>query len=64
MKKILCGFIILLSLTGSLTATQVSCEKEEAALCEKTYVTSSQIHFSESSFFVEIDGLWIQPAYG
>ncbi len=30
--------------------------------CEKTYVTPNQLCFTESSFFVEIDSLWVQPA--
>jgi hypothetical protein len=37
------------------------CTEEGAISCEKTYVALKQLHFTESSIFVEIDSIWVQP---
>ncbi len=35
---------------------------EEIAFCEKTYVAPSQLYFTESSLFIEVEpDIWLQP---
>lgn len=52
----------ILSLLFSFSFFTLGLFAEESFIpCEKTYVHPDQIHFTESSLFVQMNDLWIQP---
>lgn len=55
MRTIFAVFVFFSSMVISLSA-------EEIIPCNPTYVTPNQLHFTDSSIFVQIDDVWIQPA--
>lgn len=51
-------FVLLFFFCGMVVSP---CAEKESISCEKTYVALNQLHFTESSLFIEIDSIWVQP---